>query len=183
MSKILLKSMEQNINYLNSNETASGYMMRPLRYSTIYSTDLIETISRNSYVPKAYVSATFNGIEDAVENYLLNGHTIQLGSLGFLSLTCDSKVAKTSAEAGLEQFKRLNINFRPSITLKEKLEDVEVELEGVWKCLDLTADKKIYERISTNHNETELPDNENNEANQGGNSGGGNSNPGGDFVG
>ena len=52
MSKIVLKSIEQNINYLNSGEVKSGYMLRPVRYSTIDAEDLINTISNTAMYPK-----------------------------------------------------------------------------------------------------------------------------------
>ena len=52
MSKILVKSVEQNINYLQSGEVKSGYMLRPVRYSTIDAEDLINTISNTAMYPK-----------------------------------------------------------------------------------------------------------------------------------
>ena len=178
--KILLKSVEQNVNYLNTGETASGYMLRPIRYSTIGANDLVDTIAKNSYVPRTYVAATLEGIMTAMENYLLNGHSIELPNFGFSTLSCDCKVAKTAAEAGMDQFKKLNIKFRPSTTLKTKLENVEVELDGVWKCLDLTAENKVYERVNSSTDFDAMPDDDVNNDNTGG---GNNGNPGGDFVG
>ena len=164
MSKIVVKSVEQNVNYLKDGEVKSGYLLRPVRYSTIEADELINTISGNSYVPRAFVSATLYGITDAIENYLLNGHSIALPNLGILSLSCESSVAKTPSEAGVNQFKKLNINFRPSVTLKEKLDVVDLELDGVWKCLDLSADEKVYQRINQNHDGEELPNGDENEA-------------------
>ena len=164
MSKIVVKSVEQNVNYLKDGEVKSGYLLRPVRYSTIEADELINTISGNSYVPRAFVSATLYGITDAIENYLLNGHSIALPNLGILSLSCESSVAKTPAEAGVNQFKKLNINFRPSVTLKDKLDVVDLELDGVWKCLDLSADEKVYQRINQNHDGEELPNGDENEA-------------------
>ena len=158
MSKIVLKSIEQNINYLNSGEVKSGYLLRPVRYTTIDAEDLVNSIASTSYVPKAFVSASLYGIVDSIENLLLNGHSISLPNLGILSLSCESNVAKTPADAGLSQFKKININFRPSVELREKLDTVDLELDGVWKCLDLSAKDKVYQRITTNHDGVELPD-------------------------
>ena len=157
MSKILVKSVEQNINYLQSGEVKSGYLLRPVRYSTIDAEDLINTIANNSYVPKAFVGSALYGIVDAIENFLLNGHSISLPNLGILSLSCESTVAPTPSDAGLNQFKRLNINFRPTTELREKLNVVDLELDGVWKCLDLSAKDKVYQRINQNHDGVELP--------------------------
>jgi hypothetical protein len=36
---------------------------------------------------------------------------------------------------------------------------VDLELDGIWKCIDLTADEKVYQRINQNHDGgVELPD-------------------------
>ena len=166
MSKILVKSVEQNINYLQSGEVKSGYLLRPVRYSTINAEDLIDSIANNSYVPKAFVSASLYGIMDSIENFLLNGHSIALPNLGIFSLSCESNVAKTPADAGIEQFKKLNIKFRPSTSLREKLDSVDLELDGIWKCLNLNAkdEEKIYQRINQNHDGVELPDSDGDEA-------------------
>ena len=160
MSKIVLKSLEQNINYLNSNTVASGYKLYPVRYTTIDGEELVKTITKNSYVPQAFVSASVCGIAEAMENYLLNGHSIELPGFGIFSLSCECKTVKSAEDAGLSQFRGLNINFRPSTELKEKLANVDLTLDGVWKCLDLTADEKVYQRITTtaNHDGVELPD-------------------------
>ena len=182
MSKILVKSVEQNVNYLSSGEVKSGYLLRPVRYTTIDAEDLINSIASTSYVPKAFVSASLYGIVDSIENLLLNGHSISLPNLGIFSLSCESTVAKTPADAGLSQFKKLNINFRPSVELREKLDTVDLELDGVWKCLDLSAKDKVYQRINQNHDGVELPDEDGDEVmepenpdnnNQGGGTSGG----------
>ena len=184
MSTIVLKSLEQNINYLNSKTVASGYKLYPVRYTTIGGEELIKTITKNSYVPQAFVSASVCGIVEALENYLLNGHSIELPGFGIFSLSCECKTVKTPENAGLSQFRGLNINFRPSTELKEKLQNVDLELDGVWKCLDLTADEKVYQRFNQNPDSDELPDGDDDETVEPNNpGGGGNSNPGGDFVG
>ena len=186
MSKILVKSVEQNINYLQSGEVKSGYLLRPVRYTTIDAEDLVNSIASTSYVPKAFVSASLYGIVDSIENLLLNGHSISLPNLGILSLSCESNVAKTPADAGLSQFKKLNINFRPSTSLREKLDVVDLELDGVWKCLDLSAKDKVYQRITTNHDGVELPNGDGDEViepENGNDNTGGNNPSGGGFEG
>lgn len=180
MSKIYLKSQEQNINYLNSGEVASGFMLRPVQYSRIEDKDLAEYCVKNSYVPKAYVTSAVVAVEEAIENFLLNGHSISLGNIGTFFLSCESSVAPTAAEAGLKQFKNLRINFKPSVSLREKLKNTEIELDGVYRCLDLKADNKVYEKIAASADfATEDEGNDDNTNNNGG----GNSNPGEDFVG
>ena len=167
MAKIILKSQEQNVNYLKTGEVKSGYVIRPVRYSTIDSADIVESVAKNSYVPRAFVSAALIGITEAMENYLLNGHSIQLENFGTFSLSCEGSVAPTASEAGMEQFKCLHLNFRPSTVLKAKIDAVDLEMDGVYKCLDLTAQDKVYQKINTAAGSESLPDDDNGN-NQGG---------------
>jgi hypothetical protein len=52
--------------------------------------------------------------------------------------------------------------------LKAKIDAVDLEMDGVYKCLDLTADNKVYERIV--QPESVTPDDNGNQggSNQGG---------------
>ncbi|MBR5784295.1 MAG: hypothetical protein IKY43_03910, partial [Bacteroidales bacterium] len=62
-----------------------------------------------------------------------------------------------------------------------KLNDVDVEMDGVWRCLDLEAENKVYERITPSTNlDAELPDDDGGDENM---NPGGNNNNNGDFVG
>ena len=167
MSKIILKSQEQNVNYLKTGEVKSGYVIRPVRYSTIDSADIVESVAKNSYVPRAFVSTALIGITEAMENYLLNGHSIQLENFGTFSLSCEGSVAPTAETAGMEQFKALHLNFRPSTVLNAKIDAVDLEMDGVYRCLDLTAQDKVYQKINTAAGSESLPDDDNGN-NQGG---------------
>ena len=103
-----------------------------------------------------------------------------VGTAGTFSLSCESSVAHSAAEAGLKQFKSLKINFKPSVSLREKLKNTEIELDGVYRCLDLSADNKVYEKIAASADFATEDEGDDDNTN---NNGGGNSNPGGDFVG
>jgi hypothetical protein len=67
-----------------------------------------------------------------------------LDGFGTFSLTVDGNVAKTAQDAGIEkQFNKLKINFNPAVELKEKLANVDVELDGIWRCVDIEAENKV----------------------------------------
>ena len=184
MAKIILKSQEQKVNFLKTNTLESAYVIRHISYTTITNDDLVEKIVKTSYVPRAAVAATLVGLVEQMENYLMEGHRLQLDNFGTFSLTVDGTVAKNAADAGIDkQFNRLKINFNPAVELKEKLANVDVELDGIWRCLDLDATNKVYERINQNHDGIELPDGDDNEAIEPNNPNGDNNNPGGNNPG
>ena len=151
--------MMKKVNFLKTNTLESAYVLRPISYSTITNNDLVEKITRTSYVPKSAVAATLVALTEMMENYLMEGHRLQLDGFGTFSLTVDGNVAKTAQDAGIEkQFNKLKINFNPAVELKEKLANVDVELDGIWRCVDIEAENKVYERINQNHDGVELPD-------------------------
>ena len=182
MSKIILKSQEQKVNFLKTNTLESAYVLRPVQYTTISNNDLIDKIVKTSYVPRAAVASTLVALTEMMENYLMEGHRLQLDGFGTFSLTVDGNVVKTAQDAGIEkQFNKLKINFNPAVELKEKLASVDVELDGVWKCLDLEAENKVYERITPSTNlDAELPDDDGGDENV---NPGDNNDPDNDFVG
>jgi hypothetical protein len=63
-----------------------------------------------------------------------------------------------TADMGL--FQSLKLNFCSSTTLGEKIENVNLELDGVYRYLDLTASNKVYEKVTqADDSTTTKPDN------------------------
>ena len=88
MSKILVKAQQQNVYNLNGSDTTGmAYVLRPVRYTTMNAEDIINYCSANSIVPKAYLSASMIAIAQCIENFLLNGHSVEFPNLGIFSLT------------------------------------------------------------------------------------------------
>ena len=59
MSKILVKAQQQPVYNLNgSGTTGLAYVLRPVRYTTMGSEDIVNYCVANSVVPKAYMSAS-----------------------------------------------------------------------------------------------------------------------------
>ena len=91
MGKILLTTKEQNIyNVGGSREISKGFVLRPVRYTTMSSKDILEYCSQNSMVPPAYVAATMHALTQSIRNFLLNGHSVEFPNLGTFRITCES---------------------------------------------------------------------------------------------
>ncbi len=147
MSKIILKSQEQNVNYLKTGEVKSGYVLRPVQYSRIESADIVDYCANTCSLPRTFLAASLAAIESALTHFILNGHSVSIPNLGTFSLSCEGKVAEKSEDAGMNQFKGFHLNFRPSVQLKSAIDRVEAEMDGVYRCLDLEADNKIYQKV------------------------------------
>lgn len=159
MGKILLTAKEQNIyNVGGSHEISKGFILRPVRYTTMSSKDILEYCTQNSMVPPAYVSATMHALTQSIRNFLLNGHSVEFPNLGTFRITCESTATNNLELAGIRQLVDFKIRFLPSTDLKEDLAKIDCELEGVYeivgeRVLERDADgtpirtEKLYSKI------------------------------------
>lgn len=117
MSTINLKSLLKRIAYAD----AQLYVTNPVRYSTISTDDLINYACENSGIPKAQMASSFYALQQQIEQFVLNGHTLTLGTLGTLYLSAQTKAAKEEKDAGPGAVVRLSVKFRQSKKLKNIL--------------------------------------------------------------
>lgn len=153
MGKIYFKATQQNVYNLNgSGETNYAYVLRPTRYSTIDSKQIVEYCAQNSMVPKAYISGAMVALAQCITNFLLNGHHVVFPELGTFSLTSSGYAEGDVDKAGIEQLKKLNVRFLPCKELKNLIENVDVELEGVYDIAGETPlssgrTEKYYKKV------------------------------------
>lgn len=144
MSKILVKAQQQNVYNLNgSGTTGMAYVLRPVRYTTMNAEDIINYCSANSIVPKAYLSASMIAIAQCIENFLLNGHSVEFPNLGIFSLTSSGISEADINKVGMEQFHKLNVRFLPSSQLKAEVEAVTLEFDGIY---DIAGEEVVGNR-------------------------------------
>ena len=115
MAQILLKTNYRKLGILDEKK----YLTTALRYSTISVDDLIKYAAENSGLSKANVAAVFYALAQQIEQFACNGHSIQLGKLGTLYLTANTKAADTEKEAGANAVESLCIRFRQSKDLRD----------------------------------------------------------------
>ena len=144
MSKILVKAQQQNVYNLNgSGITGLAYVLRPVRYTTMNAEDIINYCSANSIVPKAYLSASMIAIAQCIENFLLNGHSVEFPNLGIFSLTSSGISEADINKVGMEQIHKLNVRFLPSSQLKAEVEAVTLEFDGIY---DIAGEEVVGNR-------------------------------------
>ena len=159
---IKVKIIEQDVFNIADKETRSrGFVVKPIRYNTVKAEKIIDYCASSTMVPKPYVAASMEALSHGIQHFLLNGHSIEIPGLGIFNVTISYKTARTSADAGLEQVKQLNVRFLPCRELKDAIGDAELELEGIYALVGEVpglpnADgtpgepQKVYQRISKN---------------------------------
>ena len=133
MSKILIKAQQQPVYNLNGTGTTSmAYVLRPVRYTTMNADDIVNYCVANSVVPKAYLSAAMIAFAQCIENFLLNGHSVEFPNLGIFSLTSSGISEADINKVGVEQVHKLNVRFLPCSQLKAEVEAVTLEFDGIY---------------------------------------------------
>ena len=144
MSKILVKAQQQSVYNLNgSGTTGLAYVLRPVRYTTMNAEDIINYCVANSIVPKAYLSASMIALAQCIENFLLNGHSVEFPNLGIFSLTSSGISEADINKVGMEQLHKLNVRFLPCTELKAEVEAVTLEFDGIY---DIAGEDVVGDR-------------------------------------
>lgn len=144
MGKIVVKAQQQNVFNLNGNGTTSpAYVLRPVRYTTMNADDIVNYCAANSIVPKAYLSASMVAISQCIENFLLNGHSVEFPNLGIFSLTSSGISEADINKVGMEQINKLNVRFLPCSKLKAEVDAVTLEFDGIY---DIAGEVVIGDR-------------------------------------
>jgi predicted histone-like DNA-binding protein len=91
--------------------------------------DLSREIERRTSLSVTDVIAAVTAFTEIIPDKLKNGHTVDLGSLGILSLSVKSKGQETLEEVTAKCISGVQINFRPSVQMKREMESVKFVLE------------------------------------------------------
>ena len=171
MGKIVVKAQQQNVfNIDGKGNTGKAYVLRPVRYSTMRQNDIVDYCMKNSLVPRAYITAAMVAFVQCIENFLLNGHSVELPGLGIFYLTSNGITATDIEECGLNQIECLKVCFIPSTALKSAVAKVELEFDGVYDIAgetvlevddegNPTKTRKYYKKVVPGENDgTPLPD-------------------------
>ena len=156
MAKILVKAQQQAI-HTNNRGVEQAYVLRPIRYSTMKSDDIVEYCTSISMVPKAYVHAAVVALSQCIEFFMLNGHSVEFPGLGIFSLTSNGISESDVNKAGVEQVNKLRARFLPCTSLKDKVESVELELDGIYDIAGVDAKGKKYYKNADGDSDGRLP--------------------------
>lgn len=115
MGQINLTSQLKRIAYKDANL----YVTSPDTYSKISADQIIYYASENSGIPKAQMASAFYAINQVVEQFLLNGHSLELLNLGSLYFSVSAKAVEDEVDAGAKAVRRLSIKFRQSKKLRD----------------------------------------------------------------
>ena len=105
-------------------EKTEKYVASAVRSGTISFNKLVEQISLRSGLPKATCKVVVETMSESVCTWLLEGHGVSLGNLGYLkpAITCHS-----SEIEGTEKIVRKRVLFLPSKDFKDQVEKMSLD--------------------------------------------------------
>lgn len=144
-----IKIVEQNIYNKDKNGCVTpGFAARPIHYSTKDESAIVAYCAEHSTVPAAYLDAAMRAISLAIRSLVLNGQSVRIANLGTFSTTCESISEVDPMKVGIEQVTKLKIRFLPCVELKRELENVKLELEGVYVLHTDENGDKYYHKVN-----------------------------------
>ena len=120
MAKVWLKSKLQNL----AMKKTEAYVTRSITLPRIDNDTLLERAAANSGIRRATIFSAAEAIFNEMENFLLNGHSIEVKPLGTFRFGVNAHATDTEQESGAGQVYRRKILYRCSKDLWRKLQQV-----------------------------------------------------------
>ena len=96
------------------------FFAQKVTYSNIGEREVVDYAVQNSNIERSVLEQVMIGLEEAVNNFLLNGHNLQLWPLGSFFTTISSRSAESRDAFIASNIKGVNIRFVPSPMLREE---------------------------------------------------------------
>lgn len=125
MAQLNIKTNKRRLNLFEQGET-EVYITSPVTYSKITSDALLEAAARNSGVKQSVIYSGVLAVTNEFENFLLNGHSVQVPGLGTFRVSIRAKAVATQKEAGGSAVYRRSISYTPAPELKNKLQNMQL---------------------------------------------------------
>lgn len=93
-------------------------------YSTIPSEMIVARIAQSANIKENTARAAMMGITEAIRYFVMNGHSVNLGRLGYFkpSVSCVS-VAKAK-QVSADLVRKVSVNYTPSVQVKNMLANI-----------------------------------------------------------
>lgn len=101
------------------------YYAQPELYSQISREDIVEAAQRNTSIPRAYLDMAYDALINEVENFVMNGHSVQIPNLGTISCRIRGAGADKRENFTTEYISKVGFTFLPDPYIKKLLKKVQ----------------------------------------------------------
>jgi nucleoid DNA-binding protein len=125
MGQIKVKGKMQRLAVVDDNRVVG----RAMRYSTVKGDALVSYVTHTSHIPESTLLACTLAVREAISIFVLNGHHVDLGRFGILSVRSKQKSVTDAEEVNANLVTRLTIGFKPSVEIKQAIAAIHIETE------------------------------------------------------
>lgn len=122
MGKIILRSNLQKI----ACQKTEGYLTRSVTYTRINADKVLDYAAANSGINRGMLAASMHAIVQTFDNFLMNGHSVELPEVGSFRFGVKAHSGATREEAGAQMVYRRKVLYAPSVKVKSMLNAVEL---------------------------------------------------------
>lgn len=101
------------------------YYAQPELYSQISKQDIIEAAQRNTSIPRAYLDMAYDALINEVENFVMNGHSVQIPNLGTISCRIRGNGSESRATYTTDLIIKVGFTFLPDAYIKKLLKKIQ----------------------------------------------------------
>lgn len=120
MAKIWLRTKLQNL----AMKKKEAYVTRTVTFPPIDKDQLLERAADNSGIRRGVIYAAADAITNEIQNFLVNGHSVEVPLLGHFRFGINAKATNTEKEAGASQVYRRKIHYTPNKAIWRTLQQV-----------------------------------------------------------
>lgn len=121
--KIVLKVNYQRV----AVKDKRAYVTRAVTYSRITKDMLLERAAANTGIRRGTLYQAMDAVVNEFENFLMNGHSVELPLLGTFAFGVKAKISDTPEDAGAAKVYRRKLLYRPSVQLKTLVKGVSLD--------------------------------------------------------
>lgn len=102
------------------------YVMRPTRYNRIDAAEVAKRINTNTGIAYPVVKAALEGLGIVMREQLLNGHSLELGDLGYLRFSVKCKSVDNMADISASNVKVRRLLFIPKKEVHQMMKAITI---------------------------------------------------------
>jgi nucleoid DNA-binding protein len=109
----------------NPIDNSVQFYAQPELYSQISREDIVEAAQRNTSIPRAYLDMAYDSLINEVENFVMNGHSVQIPNLGTISCRIRGAGAASRDKYTTDLISKVGFTFLPDPYIKKLLKKVQ----------------------------------------------------------
>lgn len=112
-------------------EHKNKWKLTPYRYTTFNQDSFVKMAAEDAGITEEQMNAALKAYQSQFRQLLLNGHSINMGSLGTFRLSMSAKTVENADDLTAELIRRLRVIYTPSVQIKDGMKAINHIVDDV----------------------------------------------------